>query len=140
MDAYIFRASLLCPDCGKAAMRSVPIPPQMDPLNESTWDSDDYPKGPYPNGGGEADAPQHCDHCGKFLENPLTLEGDQYLREVLAPYRSGIDLDSRQTARLIEWNLLHKANSPQMQLFPAIVSDQYFVLAEWASFYNNIWE
>jgi len=28
--------------------------------------------GPYPDGGGEADAPQHCGGCGVFLENPLT--------------------------------------------------------------------
>jgi len=34
-------------------------------------DCDEYPVGPYPEGGGEADYPRHCDHCGLFLRNPL---------------------------------------------------------------------
>ena len=37
----------------------------------------------FPNGGGEADAPQHCDSCGVFLENPLTDEGVQYVLEAI---------------------------------------------------------
>ena len=43
--------------------------------DENDYDSDDLPKGPYSNGGGEADTPQHCDGCGAFLENPLTGDG-----------------------------------------------------------------
>jgi hypothetical protein len=35
--------------------------------SESDYDSDDLPKGPYAQGGGEADTPQHCEGCGQFL-------------------------------------------------------------------------
>jgi len=47
-------------------------------------DSDLYPIGPYPYGGGESDVPQHCDHCGAFLENPLTQDGLEYVQSALA--------------------------------------------------------
>jgi len=80
----------------------------FDPENESEYDSGDYPKGPIDSGGGEADSPQHCGHCGVFLDNPLTGDGDEYvaqaffdhlvfgdgnrviLREWFAAYRDGI--------------------------------------------------
>lgn len=64
MDAYIYQAALLCPDCAKIAPR-------------------DDVEGPYDNGGGEADSPQHCDHCGVFLKNPLTADGEGYVREAI---------------------------------------------------------
>jgi len=51
--------------------------------DETTYDSDDYPKGPYPDGGGEADSPQHCDGCAVFLENDLTSEGREYVQETI---------------------------------------------------------
>jgi hypothetical protein len=57
------------------------LPPDFDPKDESSYDSDFFPKGPYCNGGGEADNPQHCDHCCTFLENPLTADGYKYVRE-----------------------------------------------------------
>lgn len=47
---------------------------------EIRYDSSEYPKGPYPDGGGEADSPQHCGGCGLFLENPLTEDGWRYVR------------------------------------------------------------
>lgn len=75
MLAYAYQAALLCEDCGKAhvdTLRSRGI--------EDTGDSDDFPQGPYGDGGGEADTPQHCDWCNKFLENPLTDYGADYVR------------------------------------------------------------
>ena len=56
-------------------------PPGFDPEDETTFDSDQYPKGPYCNGGGESDCPNHCDGCKVFLENPLTQDGENYVRE-----------------------------------------------------------
>jgi len=74
MKAYVFQAALLCEDCANTAM-----------LQHSAFadneDSDKYPQGPYSDGGGEADCPQHCDHCHIFLENPLTPDGVAYIRE-----------------------------------------------------------
>jgi len=104
MDAYVYQAALLCEECGKAtrhklgdeagmrcpgcanALLSVgPVCPAcgFDPEDEGGYDSDEYPKGPYPEGGGEADCPQHCDHCGTFLENALTSDGRAYTQEAV---------------------------------------------------------
>lgn len=81
MDVYIYQASLYCKKCGDQLCEELPKPEGMDLSNRHTWDSDDYPKGPYPRGGGESDNPHHCDGCGKFLENDLTEEGEQYVLE-----------------------------------------------------------
>lgn len=92
MNAYVYQAALLCEDCGKAVREQLALAAiDNDILNmptpdtdERKYDSDRYPKGPYPNGGGESDSPQHCDTCNVFLENPLTDEGVSYVRKTLA--------------------------------------------------------
>ena len=102
MNAYIYRADTYCEDCGQELCRTMPFPADADTSCETSWDSDDYPKGPYPDGGGESDSPQHCGagadclnaitlrshgkryRVGVPLENPLTAEGVQYVREALA--------------------------------------------------------
>jgi hypothetical protein len=98
--AYIFRAALLCQHCGKVACQTVPKPAGMDPNNEASWDSDDYPKGPFIDGGGEADSPQHCDFCGEFLGNPLTPDGDRYVLDAL---REHAEHGRGDPAVLAEW-------------------------------------
>lgn len=84
MDAYMFQAAFICTDCCDAVKAQTPAPHGVDPdsPDECLYDSDDWPKVPYANGGGEADTPQHCDHCGVFLENSLTDYGVEYLCEV----------------------------------------------------------
>ena len=81
MDVYIFQAALYCEDCGQA-MRDEMQKPQGE--DGQDYDSNDYPCGPYSDGGGEADRPNHCDGCGEFLENPLTQHGQDY---VIAAWR-----------------------------------------------------
>lgn len=76
MVAYIYRAALICSDCAKSEIGFN----ERNNLADS-GDSDTYPQGPYSNGGGEADMPQHCDKCGVFLENPLTSEGYDYIKQ-----------------------------------------------------------
>ena len=91
MNAYIYQASLYCDSCAEsiiAELRKKNI--------EDTGDSNDWPQGPYQDGGGEADSPKHCgmgDMCanaldignvigikvGCFLENPLTADGTSYV-------------------------------------------------------------
>lgn len=83
MKAYVYRGSLICEDCAERVKERIPKPVGMDPNNESSWDSDEYPKGPYPDGGGESDCPQHCGHCGRFLENPLTDAGQEFVAEAI---------------------------------------------------------
>jgi len=68
------------------------------PGRQRSYDSDEFPKGPYPDGGGEADCPQHCGagaQCvnaiefddghkvGAWLENELTTDGVEYVREAI---------------------------------------------------------
>lgn len=86
MNAYIYQAALLCEDCGVKVKDHLDQQGDApaDPEDEYSYDSDDYPKGPYSEGGGESDSPSHCDICHEFLENPLTEEGDQYVRDAWA--------------------------------------------------------
>lgn len=78
MVAYAFCGELFCQECTDKwfaynAGRSTPA--------EDNSCSETFPQGPIADGGGEADSPSHCDSCGKFLENPLTTDGLQYVRE-----------------------------------------------------------
>ena len=83
MDVYTYCAALYCEECISEIKLDLPTPQGADIEggDESTWESDEYPKGPYSDGGGEADCPQNCDKCQLFLENPLTADGYMYLIE-----------------------------------------------------------
>jgi hypothetical protein len=100
MDAYIYSADIYCEDCGAAIRAQLTREGKApaDPDNEYSYDSDEYPKGPFMDGGGEADCPQHCgagakclnalellngSRIGAFLDNPLTSEGESYVREAV---------------------------------------------------------
>ena len=82
MQAYVFQAALLCEGCADETRRGLHATADFGTL-ESRRESDVYPQGPYADGGGEADSPSHCDSCGVFLENPLTTDGEEYVREAL---------------------------------------------------------
>lgn len=102
-SAHVFQATLICADCAISYKQDNPC--HVNEADESSYDSGEWPKGPYPDGGGEADSPQHCDRCGVFLDNPLTPDGEKYVldeflrfietgegsREVLATWRSEYD-------------------------------------------------
>ncbi len=81
MDAYIYQADLYCAGCVTEIQES--LAPNEIPGDENTYTSDEYPKGPYPDGGGEADCPNYCLGCGCFLENPLTSDGYEYVKEAV---------------------------------------------------------
>jgi hypothetical protein len=108
MRVYMFAAALYCEPCGEAIKARTPKPAHVDESNEHTFDSDEWPKGPYGDGGGEADCPQHCDACRVFLENPLTAEGYRWLRgeldceSDLEPGDSEYTLAARIAAKLRE--------------------------------------
>jgi hypothetical protein len=88
MYVYIYKAELYCKLCGERIKRE--LGSQFD-----TGDSEDYPQGPYPNSGGEADSPHHCGNCGEFLETPLTPDGYEYVRDVLESYITSDDVLSQ---------------------------------------------
>lgn len=92
MDVYIYAADIYCEDCGRAIRERIisegNAPADYD--DETSYDSDEFPKGPFSDGGGESDCPQHCASCGVFLENPLTSDGYDYVREQHAAHESEI--------------------------------------------------
>jgi len=81
MDAYVYQADLFCEDCIEKIKKSLNPVGIINLDDEYSYDSDEYPKGPYTDGGGEADYPHHCADCGVFLENPLTSDGQEYVKE-----------------------------------------------------------
>lgn len=101
MKAWIYRGALLCEDCG-AKLRAVLDTQRIRIRGE-------YPEGPYDNGGGEADSPQHCDHCGVFLENPLTEDGIVYVQNEAWEYA---DTGRGNPAVLREWMMFYERDWP----------------------------
>jgi len=100
MLVYIYAADIYCEQCGEAIRKRIAREgfAPADPDDERSYDSGEFPKGPYPDGGGEADCPQHCgagsechnaiefpDGCkvGAWLENELTTDGVDYIREAI---------------------------------------------------------
>ena len=102
MDVFMYQAALWCEDCGNAIRARLDTEGSApeDSDDECSWDSDDYPKGPYTDGGGEADCPQHCDGCGAFLENDLTDDGRDYVLDLCLADRERGRLDS---VALTQW-------------------------------------
>lgn len=86
MEVYVFQAALLCDSCAHEYMANTEKPAHVDTDDQTSYDSDEWPKGAFYDSGGEADSPQHCDHCGIFLENPLTGDGDTYVRDTFREY------------------------------------------------------
>ena len=84
--AYTYRAALYCSDCAESIKSQLEGEAGCDRALMETGidDSELYPQGPYSNGGGEADCPQHCDSCWEFLENTLTDDGLEYVRKAIA--------------------------------------------------------
>lgn len=65
---YIFQAALLCEACGehvRAQLTAAGKAPD-DPDNENTYDSDDFPKGPY-----DAEGEDACDRMDQCLSLAL---------------------------------------------------------------------
>ena len=79
MEVFIYQAAMWCESCGFDIRTRLSLP--RDDIRRD--DSNTFPQGPYTDGGGEADTPQHCDGCGTFLQNPLTGDGENYVREKL---------------------------------------------------------
>lgn len=110
MDTYIYAADCYCEDCAKSIkkhLRRIGRVPK-NPNDETTFDSDCWPKGPYEKGGGASDTPQHCgsgETCvnamevgdgykvGVWLENPLTQAGEDYVLEQIEEHTDGLVSD-----------------------------------------------
>ena len=76
--------------------------------SESHYDSDDLPKGPHADGGGGADAPQHCERCGQFLGNPLTVDGLICVENMIRDFLTTKKVSGAATDAVIEWADFYK--------------------------------
>ena len=88
--AYTYQADVWCTSCGQAIIAGLEILRTVpeNPEDESSFDSDEYPKH-YDPENEESDGPENCadGNCageyGTFLENRLTQEGYRYLKSML---------------------------------------------------------
>ena len=101
MDFYTYAADTYCADCGGDIRRRLTLEGKApeDPDQFETYESDDFPKGPFNRQMSESDSPNHCgaggdclnavEHhhgsravrVGVFMENPLTDVGMAYVRQ-----------------------------------------------------------
>ena len=102
MNAYVYHAALYCEPC--ATKLKAVLKPHAD--------SGQYPQGPYPEGGGESDSPQYCDVCEKFLENPLTAAGRDYIREAVF---MALDANRPKSPALKVWKGFYGVEIPQRE-------------------------
>jgi hypothetical protein len=93
MKVYVYNAALLCAECVDRDWITTLEP---DGTASGAFGPLRMPQGPYPDGGGEADTPQHCDTCNEFLENPLTDDGREYVRAEIALYDGPLARPSMQ--------------------------------------------
>lgn len=94
METYLFNAAWYCEDCIAKSHGNDYTEP------EGPFDSGDFPAGPYSDGGGESDTPEHCDSCGVFLENDLTDDGYEYVEALILEDSPTAHVDSRQVLRV----------------------------------------
>lgn len=121
MNAFAYRGALYCEACATSIRQRLAREGYKVRAEE---DSDSYPCGPFANGGGEADTPQHCDSCGVFLENALTDDGTGYAYDsIVSPYDDAAD-SQWKTGRYCD----HVA--------ARLESDGEKTLATWARFYG----
>jgi hypothetical protein len=122
MDAYVYMAALYCSDCARKIQR------ELEDEGETihTGDSGDWPQGPYRDGGGESDSPQHCDECGYFLRNPLTPEGREYVKQA---WIESLDRDPEDNKVVYEWVQWYGIEV----VFVGDVLNHYLVTALWSS-------
>lgn len=99
MKVYFYNADIYCEDCGNDIKRRIRKELKASGSKDSpvSQDSNEWPQ-PAEDGGGESDCPQHCgagSDCynaddygrtgvkvGLFLENPLTRDGEAYVKEM----------------------------------------------------------
>ena len=94
MNAYVYRADLWCSDCGRAIRARLDAEGKRpaNVRNEYTYDSDEYPKGPHPNGGGEANYAQHCG-AGADCLNAVTIRSHGKRVKVGVPLDNPVIVD-----------------------------------------------
>lgn len=92
-DYWIYCADVYCEKCADAIKTRDRTFEPKDAGDQASYDSEIWPKGPYSDE--ESDTPEHCgsgencldptiidgDKYGQFFENPLTTDGEKYVKE-----------------------------------------------------------
>lgn len=65
---YIYKAEIYCNACGKQLREETPLPDNADPHDETTYDSDDYPKRVWVSDPQGDDNPVHCASGSSCIE------------------------------------------------------------------------
>lgn len=113
--AYIYQADTWCDKCGEhicaELQREGKAPEDIE--DETTFDSDDYPKR-YDPETEESDSPQNCasGNCagfyGTFLENQLTQDGYKYLKSMLNEHGAVLPEPAKEWAEF--YNFTYHSN------------------------------
>ena len=96
MTIYMFQADVYCKPCGEAIAATLPDP---DAWEREHPDSNSYPIA-YDSSEGEADSPEHCGKCVRFLERNLTEEGVRYVKEIVS---EDLETESEIVGIVKEW-------------------------------------
>ena len=83
---YAYNAALWCDNCAEKIKAWADCNGRED-----TGDTNEYPQYCCSD---ESDCPEHCDGCGEFLENDLTSDGVDYVREAVDKDEEWGDTDS----------------------------------------------
>lgn len=89
---FIYNSDIYCDDCGQAILDELGIEGEFD------GDSGDAPVACDETA--EADSPCHCGGCGVFLENDLTSDGADYVRDAV---REDIRSGQYDSVAITEW-------------------------------------
>jgi hypothetical protein len=102
---YMYDGDLYCTNCAKelkhyletngVAASAAGIAPALEN------DPDKLPQGPFSVG--ESDYPDYCGNCGEFLENPLTTDGYENLRQAVEAYENEGSGDPSTMQELIDF-------------------------------------
>lgn len=123
-DVYVYQAALVCSDCGEQIALQLQNAGQRD-----TGDAKNFPQGPYGDGGGEADSPNHCDmhdDCVNAVQvpggkkigcpfgNPLTFDGCGYVTREIAEAVTDKNAHKRAVGRL--WWRIYESYAKPVRL------------------------
>lgn len=108
--AYVYQADKWCDDCGKAIAHRLIDEGESpdDPGDESSFDSGDFPKGPYPDDD-PADSPYHCG-AGDDCLDPIELSNGRKVGAIV----SGLTEDGKKYALN---KIREKPDDPLMELW-----------------------
>lgn len=142
---YLYQADAFCDDCGAAIADELPTPEGFP--NESAWDSNEYPKGPYTEGQESADCPQHCAHCEALLDTGLTDYGVAYVADALVAWDGRPEI-LEQWAELyanygsLPWNLEEMDDSVRAALraYADHTGDNSYALEHFDEAYRGAWD